>query len=84
MQQDDTKPVEVHEELADAAGPAPETSSDEKFAAVERALLPQPTNDPNDPLVGESRHDHLAYFLHMFNTASSHRIGRHGKSTRRT
>lgn len=44
------KPTEVHEESA-AAGAVPETGSDEKFVAVERALLPQPTNDPNDPLV---------------------------------
>ncbi|CAK7210553.1 hypothetical protein SEUCBS140593_000865 [Sporothrix eucalyptigena] len=47
MQRDDMKPIEVHEE---AALPAQSASSDEKVAMPVRTLLPQPTNDPNDPL----------------------------------
>lgn len=83
MQQDDMKPIEVHEESA-TAGAVPETGSDEKFAAVERALLPQPTNDPNDPLVRQiSRDIHILPF-HFILTPPAYRTGQHEKSTRRT
>ncbi|CAK7219707.1 hypothetical protein SBRCBS47491_003938 [Sporothrix bragantina] len=48
MQQHDIKPVEVHEE---AAMPTTQSASlDEKVSEPVRTLLPQPTNDPNDPL----------------------------------